>query len=264
MGKLILTYHPARLDANSRAGADLIALRADLDWLAAHSVPLRPLDRLLDPACERGVAITFDDGSRIDAEPIDHPRLGRQPSALSILAEFAARFDTLQVASFVIASPQARADLSAGLLEQFGPELMHDRWWPAAAASGLLTLENHSWDHNHPLVAHSRQRDNARGGFGNIDTEFEADGEIAAASDYIEAAVGRRPRYFAYPYGESSAFLRDDYLPRRGASLGLQAAFSTEPRALRSDDSRWHLPRFVSGRDWVDDDGLRQLIGRWL
>jgi len=263
MGRLVLTYHVTRLESLSREGADLLALRADLALLADAGLPLRSLDDLLDPACEHGIAITFDDGTRIDAESIEHPRFGRLPSALSILEEFRPRFPGWHASSFVIASPEARAQLAAGLAADYGPDLMHDRWWPDVSRGGLLQLENHSWDHNHPLVAQSAQRDNRRGTFGNIDTEAEADAEIAAASDYIEQACGRRPRYFAYPFGDTTAFLYDDYLPRRGPALGLQAAFTTEPRALRSDDSRWRLPRFVSGRDWQDDDGLRRLLAQW-
>ena len=57
-----------------------------------------------------------------------------------------------------------------------------------------------------------------------------------------------------------AAFLRDDWLPRRGPALGLSAAFSTEPRPLRDDDERWALPRFVAGRDWRDDAGLMGLL----
>ncbi len=264
MGKLILTYHVTRLDALSREGCDLLGLRADLGWLLAHGIPLRSLDALLDPACEHGVAITFDDGTRIEAEAIEHPRLGPLTSALSILAEFADRLPGWHASSFVIASPDARAALAAGLVDEYGPDLMHQRWWGAAAEGGLMRLENHSWDHNHPMVERSQQRDNVRGTFHNIETEAEADGEIAQASDYIAHATGRRPRYFAYPFGESSDFLRTDYLPRRGPTLGLAAAFSTEPRGLRADDNRWHLPRCVSGHDWCNDDGLRELIERWV
>jgi len=264
MGKLILTYHVTRLESLSRAGSDLLGLRADLEWLACNGVVVRSLEALLDPACEHGVAITFDDGTRIDAEPIEHPTLGRLPSALSILGEYRRRFPAWQASSFVIASPLAREQIAAGLAGQYGPDLMHQRWWPDAARSGLLQIENHSWDHNHPLVERSAQRDNRRGSFLDIETEAEAEAEIAQASDYISQACGRRPRYFAYPFGEASRFLREDYLPRRGAALGLVAAFSTEPRALRSDDDRWYLPRFVSGRDWHCDDGLRQLVEHWL
>lgn len=260
MSRLILTYHATRLEAWDRGGADLLALAADLELLAREGVPVLPLDALLQPDCGEGVAITFDDGTRMDGESITHPRLGRLPSMLSVLVEARARHPQLRVSSFVIASAQARADLDAGLVADYGEALMHDGWWRAAAHSGLMDLENHSWDHNHPLVARSAQRDNLRGSFHSIETEAEAEAEITRASEAIEQAVGRRPRYFAYPFGDVPGFLRDDWLPRRGPAIGLEAAFSTEPRALGPQDSRWALPRFVSGRDWRCDASLSALL----
>lgn len=262
MARLILTYHATRLEEWSRNGADLLGLAADLALLAGLGVPVLPLADLLDPACAEGVAITFDDGTRMDGESILHPALGRLPSMLSVLVEARARLPRLRVSSFVIASAQARADLDAGLIDAYGPELMSDGWWRAAAHSGLMDLENHSWDHNHPLVRTSAQRENRRGSFLDIETEVEAESEITAASAYVERATGRRPRYFAYPFGDVGEFLRRDWLPRRGPQIGLEAAFSTEPRPLREGDDRWALPRFVSGRDWTDDAGLRALVDR--
>lgn len=262
MARLILTYHATRLDAWSRNGADLLGLAADLALLADCGTPVLPLAELLAPACTHGVAITFDDGTRMDGESIQHPRLGRLPSMLSVLVDARARHPRLCVSSFVIASPQARADLDAGLVDDYGEALMREDWWRAAAHSGLMELENHSWDHNHPLVARTAQRDNRRGSFLDITTETEAEAEIAVASDYVERATGRRPRYFAYPFGDVGDFLRGDWLPRRGPQIGLEAAFSTEPRPLREGDDRWALPRYVSGRDWSDDAGLRALLER--
>jgi peptidoglycan/xylan/chitin deacetylase (PgdA/CDA1 family) len=123
-----------------------------------------------------------------------------------------------------------------------------------------MQIENHSWDHNHPVLARSVQRDNVRGRFDVIETEAEAEAEIARASDYIAAQTGMRPVYFAYPFGQTNDFLATDYLPRRGAAIGLRAAFTTDPRPLNDDDSRWLLPRYVCGRDWCDDLGLERLI----
>lgn len=264
MGRMVLTYHMTRLEHWSRTGADLLGLEADLSLLLAHGVALRSLDALLDAGCSSGVAITFDDGTRIDAEAHRHPRLGQLPSALEVLRRYAPQLPGWHASSFVIASPTARTAIADSLAADYGTDLLHQRWWSTATREGLLRLENHSWDHNHPLLVHSAQRDNLRGSFANIETEAEADAEVAQASDYIEAVAGRRPCYFAYPFGESSRFLREDYLPRRGRELGLSAAFSTEPRAISPQDSAWHLPRFVSGRDWCDDVGLEALLTRWL
>jgi len=260
MTRLILTYHATRLDEWSRSGADVLALAADLALLADMGMPVLPLSDLLEPECHDGVAITFDDGTRMDGESIQHPRLGRLPSMLSVLVAARARLGKLQVSSFVIASGQARADLDAGLADAYGPHMMCDDWWRAAAHSGLMSLENHSWDHNHPLVQRSAHRDNRRGSFLDIETPAEAEAEISAASDEIERVVGRRPRYFAYPFGDVSDFLRNQWLPQRGPQIGLEAAVGTDPRALGANDNRWNLPRFVSGRDWRDDASLSTLL----
>ncbi len=260
MAKLILTYHASRLESLDRRGADVYALAADLAWLAEHRVPVMGLDALLDPAVEHGVAITFDDGIRLDGEGYAHPRFGELPSMLDVLRLFKPSLPELVATSFVIASPAARDALAEGLAADYGEDLMHSRWWRPAQRSGLIELGNHSFDHNHPLVPRTAQRDNARGGFLDIATEAEAEAEIAQASDLIEAACGFRPRHFAYPYGDVSPFLRDDWLPRRGPAIGLTAAFTTEPRALAKDDHRWALPRFVSGRDWNDSEGLAALV----
>jgi peptidoglycan/xylan/chitin deacetylase (PgdA/CDA1 family) len=261
MSKLILTYHASRSEGPGRGQSDLVALQADLAWMADRGVVLRGLDDLLDPACETGVALTFDDGTRMDAEAIEHPRHGCQTSVLEVLRRWRQRWPGLTAAAFVIASPVARAQLSAALAAEYGPDLMHDRWWRAATLEGLLQIENHSWDHNHEVASPSCQRDNQRGTFANIDTETEAEAEIAQASAFIEARCQRRPAYFAYPYGDTSAFLVERYLPRRGPELGLRAAFTTEPRALRGTDDRWALPRYVAGRDWSSDDGLARILG---
>jgi peptidoglycan/xylan/chitin deacetylase (PgdA/CDA1 family) len=162
----------------------------------------------------------------------------------------------------VIASEQARADIDAGLANDYGPELLHSRWWQPAQQSGLIELGNHSFDHNHPMVIRSAQRDNLRGNFLNIETEAEAEAEIAQASDEIERIAGFRPRWFAYPFGDVSGFLRDDWLPRRGPQIGLHAAFTAEPRALSKNENRWALPRYVNGRDWNGSEGLAALLAQ--
>lgn len=258
--RLILTYHATRLQRLDRDGCDLLRLMADLDLLADAGVPVLPLETLLATECREGVAITLDDGTCIDGEPHLHPGLGLLPSMLQVLAQARRRLPQLRASSFVIASPLARADMASALRADYGEDLMHERWWPSAQASGVMDIENHSWDHNHPLVAQTAQRENRRGSFLDIETDAEAEAEISAASDYLERACGRRPRYFAYPFGHVGEFLRADWLPRRGPQIGLEAAFGTEPRGLREDEDRWALPRFVAGRDWTDDAGLLAVL----
>lgn len=258
--KAILTYHASRLDSLDSRGCDLLRLQEDLILLADSGTPVLPLDTLLAPDCQHGIAITFDDGTRIDAEEHEHPRLGRLPSMLGLLIAARPRLPQLRASTFVIASPQARADLSQALESDYGQDLMHERWWRAAAGSGVLDIENHSWDHNHPIVQRSAQRNNERGNFLLIETEAEAEAEITTASDYIENSCGRRPRYFAYPFGDMSDYLRHTWLPRRGPQIGLHAAFSTEAQVFDHSVDRWAIPRYVAGRDWQDASGLLNIL----
>ena len=258
--RVILTYHATRLQRLTREGSDLLSLHADLEWLADQGIAVMSLDELLADPRRAGVAVTFDDGSRLDGFPHLHPGLGLLPSMLQVLTHAKRRLPGLCVSNFVIASPQARTVLATHLRAEFGASLMDSDWWTSAHASGLMQLENHSWDHNHPLLQHSVQRDNQRGNFLVIDSAEDAEAEIAVASDVIGHATGRRPRYFAYPFGDVSPYLRDVWLPTRGAAIGLRAAFSTEPRAIHPDDTAWALPRFVCGRDWVSDTQLAAII----
>jgi len=202
--RLVLTYHATRLQRLTREGCDLLSLHADLDWLADQGIAVLPLDDLLaDPSIE-GVAITLDDGTRIDGWPHLHPAMGLLPSMLQILQHAKRRLPRLCVSNFVIASPQARDVLATHLVAELGQSLMDADWWSTAQASGLMQLENHSWDHNHPLLPSSVQRENKRGNFLAIDSAEDAEAEIAVASDVIGHALGRRPRYFAYPFGDVS------------------------------------------------------------
>lgn len=258
--RLVLTYHSSRLEAPNREACDLFALERDLVVLADEGVPVVSLDALLDNPLSDGVAVTIDDGVRMDWESCTHSRLGALPSVREIVESGRDMHPDMVVSCFVIACPIARAQIAETIEQDYGPELLHDRWWGGAASSGFMTIENHSNDHNHPDVARTAQRNNRKGSFLFIETEAEAEAEIARASDTIATRCGVRPRYFAYPFGDVPRYVSGDWLPRRGEALGLRAAFTTEARALSHDDDRWALPRFVSGRDWTTDTGLRSLL----
>ena len=99
------------------------------------------------------------------------------------------------------------------------------------------------------------------------------DDEAARADEAIERRVGRRPRFFAYPYG------RCDAASRGVAASRYAAAFTTRLAPLREADDRHRLPRidahFLRGaatrarpdgrrtRAWLALRGaLRSLAGR--
>jgi peptidoglycan/xylan/chitin deacetylase (PgdA/CDA1 family) len=273
----ILTYHPIHIDANTYSASDLVALESDLRVIERMGLPVRSLDQIftaagsarlmneLEPAV---VAITFDDGSEFDFIDRPHPTCGPQRSAGTVLAESARELECLAGArplasTFVIASPQARAELDRkGYL---GGGYWTDSWWRRATGSGVLAIESHSWDHNHPSLARTAQRDNVRGTFENIETQAEAEAEIAQSVDYIARRSGRAPKFFAYPWGQANHFLTREYLPRRGRELGLIAAVSSAPTVsgvVKEDSDRWLLPRVVCGHDWKSQAGLEKLLLR--
>ena len=260
----ILTYHPIHIVENDYRGNDLIALENDLESLERRGVRVRSLDQIFTPpgsaqliaTDEPAVAITFDDGSVFDFVDHDHPTCGPQRSAGTRLREQSRRLRALSGAApkattFVIASPEVRTELDR--VDYFAGGYWKDDWWKAAVDSGILAVESHSWDHNHPSIARSAQRDNVRGTFRNIETEAECEAEVAQSLQYIEQRAGVRPRFFAYPWGEASPYLAGEYLPTRGVQLGLWAAFSGVPQACgyaTQASDRWLVPRFVCGHDW--------------
>ena len=198
----ILTYHPIHIVANDYAGNDLLALESDLRTIDRLGLRVVSLDQAITPCGERellvdagdvAVAITFDDGSVFDFVDHDHPTCGPQRAAGTILAEAARHLPALRDArplasTFVIASPEARVELDRK--DYFGGGYWPDGWWRQATSGGVLSVESHSWDHNHPLLERSLQRDNVRGTFGNITTHAEAEGEIAQSVAYIARTAG--------------------------------------------------------------------------
>lgn len=267
----ILTYHAVNIAGNDYADNDHVAFAADLrliDDLRLRIVPVHwVVDQLLGTAdrdLSRCVALTCDDGSWFDYHDLDHPAHGPQRSLFNTLVDF--RRDrgrdaqpNLHLTSFVIASPVARAHIDRECL--VGRGWMGDRWWRAAQASGLVAIENHSWDHNHVAVPETAQRDGIRGSFVPIDTFAEADAEIRQASDWIDARLGSsRTSLFAYPYGESNAYLREDYLPDRITEHRMRAAFGTDPGPVEGASSRWNLPRYICGHHWRSPEMLEDLL----
>ncbi len=264
----ILTWHSVNVHSHDYAGNDLLAFELDIDTLNRRGWTITSLEDALDRLARgelqpRTAVLTADDGCLLDWEDFDHPNLGRQGNLQKILADFRARHiasarHRVHLSAFVIASPQARKELDQTDYQGLG--LWPDHWWHAANQSGLISIENHSWDHNHGSLARTVQKDNRRGDFRWIASESECRAEIDQASDFIEHQSGRRPRFFAYPYGQSSDYLRDEYLPRFGADIGLRAALSCEPEPVTTSSNPWLLPRFVCGRDWNSPDAFEQLL----
>lgn len=253
---------------NRYADNDLMAFESDLRTLDRLGFGILPLADALTALRagnlpERVVALTADDGAVLDFEDFDHPGCGPQKSMYRILDEFIRDCPRdsrhlPHMSSFVIASPQARAELDKK--DFLDLDVWNDRWWKPATQTGRVAIESHSWDHNHPSLEQTCQRDNRRGDFRLIDTEAECRAEIDAASDYIEKLTGRRPRFLAYPWGQASDYLKQEYLPRRGPGLGLDAALGCQPEPVHAGSPRWFLPRFMCQRDWRSPGELERLL----
>jgi peptidoglycan/xylan/chitin deacetylase (PgdA/CDA1 family) len=277
MATLVLTYHSHHVVGPGYELNDHIAFAQDLVTISECGYRFISVDELIADF-DRGyrhsnrdakrVALTFDDGAIFDVEDFTHPVFGHQPSFLKIMQDFR-RTTTgvgasgLHATSFVIASGDARRVMETTPDPNYTfllPGSMTDKWWRPAIETGLFSIGNHSWDHLHPAlvtVAHSRQ---IRADFTKVDNDADADAQILEASTLIARNAGQKPKAFAYPFGHVNPFLRDDYFPRKGASLGLSVAFGTEPSVVLPHTNRWDIPRFTCGHHWTRSSQLKGLL----
>jgi len=278
---VVLTYHSHRIQGPDYARNDHVAFAADLHTIDRSGARIVSLAMLVDAiaAHQSGrsdanddamqVALTFDDGPVWDYTDFDHPAFGPQRGFANAMRDFRGK-DTggtrhdVCATSFVIASPEARRAMESTFDAEYTflmPGAMNDDWWREAAASGLVAIGNHSWDHLHPAlasVAHSRQ---VRGDFAQVTTAADADAQIRAAAAYIDARTGGRAApFFAYPYGHCNDFLAADYLPRAGRAIGLRAAFTTAAATIDGSQDVWKLPRFTCGHHWRSPAALADLL----
>lgn len=185
---------------------------------------------------------------------------------LGILRDFAGEFPDAQpelhATSFVIVSPQARSALDRSCL--IGQGWWNDDWWVDADASGLMGIGNHSWDHLHPSLPTVAQREQRRGDFSSIDTSEDARVQILRSSEFLRSRTGgESARLFAYPYGQYSPYLVDEYLPGQAKSpSSTLAAFTTAGSLWDQDSNRWQLPRWVCGDHWKSPHDLESLLNR--
>jgi len=259
----VLTYHSQRICGGEYAQNDHIALAQDLLALHREGYTIVPLDGLADwiegkredASLKRTIVLTFDDGCDFDVRDIEYPGHGLQRSFEGILRDFLDQTGApaLHATAFVIASPEARCTIDSGSL--FGRGWMSDDWWRSIDAGGLIAIESHGWDHNHPDLAGEH-----RGAFHTVDTFDQCLLQVVHAAETIEGLSGRRPRYFAYPFGESSAYIREQFFPQSPELHGCRAALGTDPGPVTRSSDRWNLPRFVCGRDWKSSQELLDLI----
>ena len=265
----ILTYHSGNIDGNDYATNDLVALAADLELLRRLDISVVPLRDLADAVIqrsfhampERAVALTLDDGLDFDFLPLTHPRHGPQRSVHEILRDFGTRHRVpVHATSFVIAGPVAREAIAQYEME--GLRWINDSWWPAAVASGYFHIGNHSWDHVSASVALAPGESARRTSSRFIDNAEAAHYQVRAARDYIESIVPNPgSALFAFPYGDYSRYLIEDYLPDERNHHGTVAAFTAEAAPVTEDSNRWVLPRYLCRHHWNSPDALAALLG---
>jgi len=271
----VLTWHGYNVFGDRYENNDLIAFAADLRSIDDAGFAVVPLlevarwvrgerDDFADFVADgRPVAaLSCDDGTDYDWLNVNHPQHGLQSGFAASLREFQrdrpGRQPALSLTSFVIASPSARRQIDRGAMA--GQGALNDDWWRVANASGLMAIESHGWDHNHPTVSPVVQREQRSGDFFAIDTFAECDMHVRASANFIESRAARRPLLFAYPWTQASDYMRYRYMPNAAESLGTIAAFGGQSDYITRDSDRWYLPRFVFGPDWNSIDGLRALL----
>jgi hypothetical protein len=267
----ILTYHASDIRGNAYAESDLTAFADDLAHVHREGFRILPLSSIVRRWLESPheldsrptVGFSCDDGTDFDFHDLAHPVAGPQRSMVNVLRSFRdaqpGAAPAPCITSFVVVSPAARRTLDRTCL--IGKGWWNDDWWQEANASGVMEIASHSWDHNHETVDPGPFAGIARGTFHSIASEGVADYQIAQSLAYLRAkAPNAGASLLAYPYGETNDFLVEDYLPRRAATLLLDAAFTTVPEPLHAGSSRWALPRFVFRRDWSSPSDLARIL----
>jgi len=261
----VLTYHSQNISGNEYAHNDHVALREDLRALHLAGRKIVPLDWLIDvfdgsrtaADLAQAVVLTFDDGCDFDVRDLEFPGHGLQRSFAGIMSDHIEANGYaglhLHATSFVIAHREARRVIDVGSLS--GQGWISDDWWLETDQHGLIAIENHGWDHNHPDLGGGQ-----RGDFHSIDTQEQCLQQVVRAAGAIEDVTGRWPSYFAYPFGQSSAYIRTEFFPRHTEVHGCRAALGTDPGCVTTSSDRWNLPRYVCGRDWKSAQELLALI----
>jgi peptidoglycan/xylan/chitin deacetylase (PgdA/CDA1 family) len=202
--RAVLTFHS--VDARAGALSFHPSLFEQLFVAIADSgFPIVDLDTLLAPDAQRGIAITFDDGMQSVVT-----------AALPVLRAYRVPAHVF-LCTGALAGNQGNTNLTLGA-ERF-PMLTWDE--VCRLHDGGVAIECHT--HRHPDLRKL--------------TDEDIEAECATADSLIEQYVGRKPKYFAYPFGYH------DRRVRRCIETRYAAAFSTRLGALSPGDESSCLPR---------------------
>jgi peptidoglycan/xylan/chitin deacetylase (PgdA/CDA1 family) len=264
----ILTYHANNIDGMDYHNNDHVALAADLQLIAQMGLRIITMDQLIDwrlghepdSTVKNAVVLTCDDGTDFDFYDLDHPDYGPQTSFFNLLKTHQKQTgQSANMTNFVIVSPEARIVLDEKCL--VGKGWWRDDWWQEAHHSGLMFIASHSWDHNHGVLDNQNVNDDS---FRHINDKHQCDQQISQAQDYLHSKIGNgyQSKYFAYPYGNFSEYLRFEYLPMFASKLNLKAAFTTIPQHVNQFSKIWAIPRYVCNNDWKNTSQLKRILSK--
>jgi hypothetical protein len=266
MNAIILTFHAIRRGEHFALN-DHIAFDATLNALCVLRIPIRPLSQLvaaLDNPLRRlmlpsrFVVLTSDDGEAGEVRQMPATDGSVSPSFSTLQQHYVSLQKQCggvpHLTRFVIASRAARLQICPD-------NALAEDWWRDVALSPLGAVENHSWDHCHADVTEIAQRDQLKGTFKGVDNYVDANRQIRLAAESIDKIIQpKKTNLFAYPYGDTNAYLIEEYFPRYRHEHKMKAAFTTEPLPVTKNANRWALPRYVCGHHWQSADEFRQLL----
>jgi peptidoglycan/xylan/chitin deacetylase (PgdA/CDA1 family) len=205
--RAILTFHSID-DSGSVVSCSPKIFARLMAVLAEKEIPVCDLETLLKPETRGGVAITFDDGMR-----------SVYRFALPVISDFGATAHVFIATGAVGENstwPRQPADIpSFEMLGWDEIEKLHNAG---------IAIESHT--HTHPDM--------------RTLTREQMEDECGAADSMIEKYLGRRPAYFAYPFGYHGK------QARLFAGSHYQGAVTTELRMLGAHEDVAAIPRIDS------------------
>ena len=205
--RAILTFHSID-DSGSVVSCSPKNFTLLLAALVESKIPVLDLETLLSPDTRHGVAITFDDGMR-----------SVYRSALPVLREHGVTAHVFVATSAVGENsswPPQPADIPPfAMLDWHEIEQLHDAG---------IAIESHT--HTHPDM--------------RTLSVAQMEDECGMADAIIEKNLGRRPAYFAYPFGFHTR------QARQFAAMHYKGAVSTELRMLGQQEDPAAIPRIDS------------------
>ncbi len=203
----ILTFHSID-EKDSVISYSPVFFAQLLQELANRDIPVLDLDTLLQPETNRGVAITFDDGMQ-----------SVHRNAMPVLQEHG-------MPAHLFLATGATGDNRPWPRNPCDGHTFTMLDWDEIEALHTAGVRIESHTHNHPDMR-------------TLTTERMQE-ECEQADSIIESRLGRRPQYFAYPFGYHDSKVRDFARERYRGTV------TTELRSLPGEPDYAALPRLDS------------------